>query len=481
MPWRESTIMEERFRFVTRRLEGESMTALCEEFGISRKTGHKIFARYKEHGLEALRDRPRTPRRNANRVSMPVEALIVRLKREKPHWGARKLRELLAKRLGGGVPVPARSTIHAVLDRHGLVEHARARRPRATGTPLGEAAAPNDIWGTDFKGEFRLGDRRWCFPLTATDRLSRFLLLCEALEGTAEAPVFTAFHRLFEERGLPLAIRSDNGGPFAGRGLYGLSALSVWWLRLGIRLERIKPGCPQQNGQHERMHLTLKEETTRPAAENALQQQARFDAFRGVQHRASARSLGHEDPGRGLHRVAAALRRPAGARISVARPRHRRHVLRRHLPLRQAGFPLVGPRWPAPRAQGGRARRLARQLHALRSRLHRPGGANPADHRQPVRRARVAVLRPGMLHPRLSYRFANLESSRDAPTGASPAKNRARTCAHNLPPKGGARQRRAEQPSAPRSARGCHPCARYKLLPMCPGWTQRVNEAFQLH
>lgn len=280
MPWRETTVMEERFRFVTRRLEGESMTALCREFGISRKTGHKIFARYKEHGLEALRDRPRQPRRNVNRLPMPVEALIVTLKREKPHWGARKLRELLARRLGDGIPVPARSTIHAVLDRHGLVEHVRERHPRATGTPLGEAAAPNDIWCTDFKGEFRLGDRRWCFPLTATDQLSRFLLLCEALEGTQEAPVITAFHRLFEERGLPLAIRSDNGGPFASRGLYGLSELSVWWLRLGIRLERIAPGCPQQNGRLERLHLTLKQETTRPAAENALQQQARFDAFR---------------------------------------------------------------------------------------------------------------------------------------------------------------------------------------------------------
>ena len=142
--------------------------------------------------------------------------------------------------------MPARSTIHAVLDRHSLVEHVRERRPRATGTPLGEAAAPNDIWCTDFKGEFRLGDRRWCFPLTATDQLSRFLLMCEALEGTQEAPVLTAFHRLFEERGLPLAIRSDNGAPFASRGLYGLSELSVWWLRLGIRLERIAPGCPQR-------------------------------------------------------------------------------------------------------------------------------------------------------------------------------------------------------------------------------------------
>jgi transposase InsO family protein len=288
MPWRESSVMEERLRFVARRLEGESMTALCREFGISRKTGHKVLARYKEHGLEALGDRPRTPARNANRLAMPVEARIVALKREKPHWGARKLRELLARRLGADMPVPARSTIHAVLDRHGLVEHARERRPRATGTALSQAAAPNDIWCTDFKGEFRLGNRRWCYPLTVTDQAARYLLLCEALEGTREDPVITAFHRLFEERGLPAAIRSDvepqvrlrrNGVPFASTGLYGLSRLAVWWLRLGIRLERITPGKPQQNGRHERMHLTLKQETTRPAAENSLQQQARFDAF----------------------------------------------------------------------------------------------------------------------------------------------------------------------------------------------------------
>jgi transposase InsO family protein len=190
------------------------------------------------------------------------------------------LRELLARRLGPGVPVPVRSTIHAVLDRHGLVEHPRARPPRATGTALSQPAAPNDLWCTDFKGEFRLGNRRWCYPLTVTDQAARYLLMVEALESTKEAPVFTAFSRLFEERGLPMAIRSDNGVPFASRGLYGLSRLSVWRLRLGIRIERITPGHPQQNGAHERMHLTLKQETTRPAAENALQQQARFDDFR---------------------------------------------------------------------------------------------------------------------------------------------------------------------------------------------------------
>lgn len=255
------------------------MTALCREFGISRKTGHKLLARWKDHGLEALADRPRRPGRVANRLPMPVEATIVALRREKPGWGARKLRELLARRLGPGVPVPARSTIHAVLDRHGLVEHARARRSRAAGTPLAQPAAPNELWCADFKGEFRLGNGRLCYPLTVTDQVARFILMVEALEGIGEAPVFTAFHRLFEERGLPLAIRSDNGVPFASRGLYGLSRLSVWWLRLGIRLERIKPGRPQQNGAHERMHLTLKQATTRPAAANSLGQQARFDAF----------------------------------------------------------------------------------------------------------------------------------------------------------------------------------------------------------
>ncbi len=279
MPWRESSVMEERLRFVARLLDGEGMSDVCREFGISRKTGYKIFERYKEHGLQALTDRSRRPVRYANQLPAQVEILIVSLKRDKPHWGARKIRELLVRRLAGDVRLPAKSTIHAVLDRHGLVEHARTRRLRAAGTALSEPASPNDLWCVDFKGEFRLGDARLCYPLTITDQVSRYLLMVEALESTREAPVFTAFHRLFQERGLPLAIRSDNGVPFASRGLYGLSRLSVWWLRLGVGIERITPGKPQQNGRHERMHLTLKQGTTRPAAANGLSQQARFDAF----------------------------------------------------------------------------------------------------------------------------------------------------------------------------------------------------------
>lgn len=272
--------MDERMRFVIRLKDGESMASLCREFGISRKTGYKIFERYEECGLEGLSDRTRRPFRYANQLPEPVEVAIVAAKRDKPHWGARKIRERLLRRLPHAVKVPAASTIHAVLDRHGLVKPMGRRRPRAEGTPLSEGLHPNDLWSTDYKGEFQLGDQRYCYPLTVTDYASRYLLLCEALESTREQLAFRAFENLFQERGLPRAIRSDNGVPFASpNGLFNLSRLSVWWLRLGITIERIQPGHPQQNGRHERMHLTLKQEATRPAGQNMLQQQARFDDF----------------------------------------------------------------------------------------------------------------------------------------------------------------------------------------------------------
>ncbi|MGE0007247.1 MAG: helix-turn-helix domain-containing protein [Parvibaculaceae bacterium] len=280
MPWKESSVMDERVRFVARLLEGEEMTAMCREFGISRKTGYKILNRYKQEGAEALCDRSRRPVRYANQLADQLERLIVDLKREKPHWGARKIRELLVRRLAGDVRVPARSTVHAVLDRHGLVRRARRRRNKAQGTPLSQALVANDLWCADFKGEFKLGNGRYCYPLTVTDQASRYLRACEAFESTREEPVIEGFVRLFKDKGLPRAIRSDNGVPFASpNGLYNLSRLSVWWLRLGIAIERIKPGNPQQNGRHERMHLTLKQEATRPAGSNSLQQQDRFNAF----------------------------------------------------------------------------------------------------------------------------------------------------------------------------------------------------------
>lgn len=198
MPWRECSVMDERLRFVARLLDGEGMSEVCREFGISRKTGYKIFNRYKDEGLEALCDRSRRPVRYANQLPEQMERLIVGTKREKPHWGARKIRELLVRKLAGDVRIPARSTVHAVLDRHGLVSQARKRNRanKAVGTPLSQAAAPNDLWCTDFKGEFRLGDSRYCYPLTVTDQVSRYVLACEALESTKEGPVIEAFVRL---------------------------------------------------------------------------------------------------------------------------------------------------------------------------------------------------------------------------------------------------------------------------------------------
>ena len=171
----------------------------------------------------------------------------------------------------------------------GLVKGVGRPRLRSSGTPLSAGDSPNALWCADFKGEFRLGNHLYCYPLTVTDHASRFLLMCEALESTREDTAITAFEQLFRERGLPAAIRSDNGVPFASRSsLFGLSKLSVWWLRLGIAIERIRPGRPQQNGRHERMHLTLKKEATRPPGMNSLQQQARFDAF--------VREFNHERP-----------------------------------------------------------------------------------------------------------------------------------------------------------------------------------------
>ena len=195
--------MDERLRFVAQLLDGEAMSEVCRAFGISRKTGYKIFERYKEHGLEALTDRSRRPVRYANQLPRQIESLIVAAKRDKPHWGARKIRELLVRRLDGDIRVPAKSTIHAVLHRHGLVKIPGRPRHRATGTPLSTGAAPNDLWCADFKGEFKLGNGRYCFPLTVTDHASRFLLLCEALESTRENLAITAFEQLFQERGRP--------------------------------------------------------------------------------------------------------------------------------------------------------------------------------------------------------------------------------------------------------------------------------------
>jgi transposase InsO family protein len=259
---------------------GERMSDLCREFGISRKTGYKFLERYKVDGEAGLVDRSRAPQRVARRCPDSLADLVVGLRRKHPTWGAKKLHAKLST-THPGVTLPSPSTIGAVLKRSGLVTPRRCRREvMRYEAPLREARVPNEVWCADFKGQFRLGTRRYCYPLTVTDRLSRLLLGCEALDGTDEEGAFEAFERVFKEYGLPEVMRTDNGVPFASRGLWGLSKLAIWWLRLGIWPERIAPASPQQNGQHERMHRVLKAETTRPAAANQLQQQERFDAFK---------------------------------------------------------------------------------------------------------------------------------------------------------------------------------------------------------
>jgi len=271
--------MDERVRFVGRILDGERIGDLCREFGISRKTGYKFLERYKRLSIVGLQDQPRAPERIPHRTRPEIAELLLNLRREHPTWGPRKLRAYLAdKQPGLALPVP--STIGDLLQRSGLVEPRRRRnRTPPSYSPLCHAQAPNDLWCTDFKGQFRLGNKQYCYPLTITDAVSRYLVGCEALQSTESKPAQAVFEQIFRERGLPNRIRTDNGTPFASRALAGLSQLSVWWMRLGITHERTEPASPQQNGRHERMHRTLKAETTRPAAATLLQQQERFDHF----------------------------------------------------------------------------------------------------------------------------------------------------------------------------------------------------------
>lgn len=278
MPWKESGLMVQRANFVSRLEAGERMIDLCAEYGISRKTGYKLLERFKRYGELGFLDRSRRPEKLARLTATEVERSIVSLRREHPTWGAAKLREILLKRCPH-LRIPVRSTIHEILDRNGLVEKRKRGRGKACPTDLRKADNPNDLWCADFKGQFRLGDRSYCYPLTISDQVSRYLLCCEGMSRISEDSAQDAFEIIFREYGLPRAIRTDNGVPFSSRGLMGLSKLSVWWLRLGIELERIQPGHPEQNGRHERMHLTLKQDTTRPPGNNLLQQQERFDCF----------------------------------------------------------------------------------------------------------------------------------------------------------------------------------------------------------
>ena len=228
------------------------------------RTGYEIFQRYKDCGIEGLTDRSRRPYRHARQLPFQIEKAIVQLKQEHPSWGAPKIRERL-RRKHSEIHCPAISTVHAILDRNGLVKRRRRRVYKPEGTPLAHPHHPNDLWCADYKGEFMLADRRYCYPLTITDFASRYLITCEGLSSTLAMYAFTVFERAFKDFGLPRAIRTDNGSPFASaNSLFGLTKLSVWWLRLGIGIERIKPGHPQQNGRHERYPAELYQPSPRP-------------------------------------------------------------------------------------------------------------------------------------------------------------------------------------------------------------------------
>jgi putative transposase len=280
VPWKETVAVDERMRFVMAcEGEEESMAQLCREYGVSRRTGYKWQARYQQLGVHGLKDQSTAPHGHPNELSATMHQRIVELRGQHPRWGARKLRVLLERESKPDQAIPAASTIGEVLKREGLSVPRRRIRHAPQSQPLGACCASNRVWCADFKGWFRTADQARCDPLTLSDGYSRYLLRCQAMTQTDGMAVKRVFEATFRQYGLPEAIRSDNGSPFASVGAAGLSRLSVWWVRLGIALQRIEPGKPQQNGRHERMHLTLKQETALPPAANLRRQQERFDQF----------------------------------------------------------------------------------------------------------------------------------------------------------------------------------------------------------
>jgi transposase InsO family protein len=273
--------MLERMQFMAVVESGEfSFAECCRRFAVSRKTGYKLWARYQAEGAAGLSDRSRVAHHHPRALDELTVARIVNAKHAHPHWGPRKLRLVLAA-ADPDRSLPAISTVGDVLARHGLVQRRRGRRRvPPMSAPLGHCQGLNEIWSADFKGQFRLGNRHWCYPFTLSDNYSRYLLACHGLGHPTEDGVRRRCEAVFREFGLPQAIRTDNGAPFASSALAGLTRLSVWWVKLGIRPERIALGQPQQNGRHERMHRTLKAEATRPPASTLRAQQQRLDAFR---------------------------------------------------------------------------------------------------------------------------------------------------------------------------------------------------------
>ena len=287
MPWKEVNPMELRKQFIADWRRGKrAVMELCAMYGISRKTGYKWIERYElaAGGQEAAggwaQDRSHAADLVHNKTAPEIEEALMLLRLRFPRWGARKL----VHEVGLVNPqwrMPAESTVCDMLKRRGLIESKPRRRAVGhPGRPSQQIVCPNDCWSADYKGQFRLGNGQYCYPLTVTDNYSRYLLACQGLEGTLLEPTKAVFTRVFKEYGLPSRIRTDNGVPFAAVTLGRLSQLAVWWIKLGILPELIVPGRPQQNGRHERMHRTLKDEATKPPAYSAQGQQRKLNVFR---------------------------------------------------------------------------------------------------------------------------------------------------------------------------------------------------------
>ena len=300
LPWNETNPRMEQERFILAHQEGrESFKSLCGAFGISRKTGYKRVHRFEEEGFEGLGDRSRAPHRHPNQVAEEVAARVVAARQAHPRWGPKKLVAWLEER-DPQTKWPAASTVGNILDRHGMTQRRRkVRRTPGWSEPFAQCQGSNQVWCVDFKGQFRTGDGEVVYPLTLVDADSRYLLCCQGMGDTRGAGVRRSLEGVFREYGLPEAIRSDNGAPFASVGLGGLSRLAVWLVKLGIVPERIEPGHPEQNGRLERLHRTLKGETASPSRGNRREQQKAFDEFRREYNQERPHeALGQETPAR---------------------------------------------------------------------------------------------------------------------------------------------------------------------------------------
>lgn len=281
MPWRDIRPMDSKIHFVSLASENlMTMSEVCNLFNISRKTGYKWLSRYLEEGPEGLQNRSKAPKSIPHKTSKEIEEFIISWRKKHPSWGARKITQQ-AGQIAPHLELPSETTVNNIIKKEGLTRKKRKRRkPSHPGRPSATAQSPNEIWTTDFKGEFKTKDGFYCYPLTLLDEYSRFLLDCQGLYSTSYSGAFKVFKRAFKEYGLPNAIKSDNGSPFATIGIARLSKLSVWWIRLGIDPILIQPSSPYQNGVHERMHKTLKAESTIPPAGNLKAQQQKFNSWR---------------------------------------------------------------------------------------------------------------------------------------------------------------------------------------------------------